>query len=308
MIFEADPAPHARTLLAGLAASPMLVALFDAGDCLLWCNNAIASVFGVDEGTHPTWVEPMRQARRRGVGSVVQAADFEAWLASAASRRGKQPWRSFEGDMHDGRWFSMAEQTLPDGSMLCIAQDVSGLRTDERELRLARDLAERQASSDPLTGLGNRRHVMQALAAALEPPRREGGVLALIDLDHFKRINDEHGHQRGDLVLCDFARVLMSVMRRDDVIGRIGGEEFLVLLPGVGAQAAVAVMQRLGSATRASQPLPERPELRYTCSVGLVAIDDCSSQDELLHEADEALYAAKAAGRDCCVLRPAARR
>jgi len=299
---EEDPAPHAAALLAGLASTPHLVALFDADDRLQWCNRAFREVYAIDAGEHPTWIELMRHNHHSGQGTRVETADFEAWLASAASRRAKQAYRAFEADVHGGRWFWMSEQMLPDGSLLCIAHDVTPLRTDERTLRQARDLAQRQANTDPLTGLGNRRHVMDALSAALAPPRRAGSFLALVDLDHFKRINDAHGHHGGDLVLRDFARVLLAVMRRDDIMGRIGGEEFLVLLPAVGRDAALAVAQRLGAATRAAVPLPEQPAFRYTCSIGLVAVDGTSSLDHLLRCADQALYAAKAAGRDRCVL------
>lgn len=299
---DEDPAPYADALLAGLASTPHLVALFDADDRLQWCNRAFREVYAVDVGEHPGWIDLMRANHRNGRGTLVEAPDFEAWLASAASRRAKQAYRAFEGNVHGGRWFWMSEQLLPDGSLLCIAHDVTPLRADERALRQARDLAQRQASTDPLTGLGNRRHVMDALAAALEGPRRAGSFLALVDLDHFKRINDAHGHQGGDLVLRDFARVLMAVMRRDDIMGRIGGEEFVVMLPAVDREAALAVMQRLGAATRAAVPLPEHPGCRYSCSIGLVAVDATSSLDDLLRCADRALYAAKAAGRDRCVL------
>lgn len=298
---DALPTAHAAALLTGLATTPDPVALFDPADRLSWCNLAFAEVFGVAVGVHPTWSELMRSAYHRRCGTVVDAPDFEAWLASAASRRGKEPFRAFEGDVHGGRWISMTELKLADGSLFCIAHDVTSLRVDERALRQARDLAQREARSDPLTGLGNRRHVMDALTMALVPPRREDSYIALVDLDRFKRINDHFGHQAGDLVLRDFARVLLAVIRRDDVVGRIGGEEFLVLLPGVGEAAAQAVAQRLLAATRASVPLPQRPEFRYSCSIGLLAIDGTSTLDELLHRADEALFAAKTAGRDRCV-------
>lgn len=302
MTFDLEPTPHVGALMAGLASTPEPVALFDPADRLSWCNRAFAEVFGVGAGEHPTWAEMMRSAYHRGCGTVVEAPDFEAWLASAASRRGKEAFRACEGDVHGGRWIWMVELKLADGSLFCIAHDVTSLRVDERTLRQARDLAQREARSDPLTGLGNRRHVMDALTTALLPPRREGSFLALVDLDHFKRINDRFGHQAGDLVLRDFARVLMAVIRRDDIVGRIGGEEFLVLLPGVGEAAARAVTQRLLAATRASVPLPRQPGFGYTCSIGLRAMDTVSSLDELLHQADEALFAAKAAGRDRCVL------
>jgi len=290
------------TLVDGLAGSPHLVSLFDPGDRLCWCNAAFRAVFRVPAGEWPSWIELMRMGHRQGWGTQVQTLDFEAWLTSAASRRGKQAFRAFEADVQGGRWFWTTEQKLADGSLLCISCDITPLHTDARELRQARDLAQRQAVSDPLTGLGNRRHVMDVVAAALGQADRGEACLALIDLDHFKRINDGHGHHVGDRVLRAFARLLLSVMRRNDSSGRIGGEEFLAFLPHTGLQDALKVVQRLQSAVRASVAVPELPALRYTCSVGLVAVDRCSSVDELLARADKALYAAKAAGRDRCVV------
>lgn len=296
------PTAPASTLLDGLAGSPHLMALFDAEDRLRWCNQAFSTMFGLAVGHTPTWRDLMRQSHHNQRGSIVAADDFEAWLTSAASRRGKLPYRAFEGDFHDGRWYWMSEQKLADGSLLCLAVDVTVLRADERSLRLARDIAERQAVSDPLTGLGNRRHVMEALAHALESPGAGSAWLAMVDLDHFKQINDRCGHQGGDQVLRDFARLLLATLRRDDVIGRIGGEEFLLLLPAISLADAQAVMQRLLQATRQSAPLPQQPQCRYTCSIGLVTLDGCSSIDALLGRADRALYAAKTAGRDRCVV------
>ncbi len=164
----------------------------------------------------------------------------------------------------------------------------------EAELREARDALRQQAQTDALTGLSNRRHFLEQAQAVLEDLEAQGGRASLImlDLDHFKRINDVHGHQAGDLALREAARHLRAALREGDVIGRLGGEEFGVLLPGLESTEALAVARQLRRAVAASRP----GGLHVTASFGLA--DGALRLDSLLAKADEYLYAAKEAGRD----------
>jgi diguanylate cyclase (GGDEF)-like protein len=162
---------------------------------------------------------------------------------------------------------------------------------------------ERLASTDALTGLTNRRRFMEVAAQELARARRYGSSLALIviDLDHFKRINDQHGHLVGDQALVHAARVLASSVRDVDVIARHGGEEFAVLLPMTDAKGAAEV------AERCIRRLDDSPlildgvgPIRVTASMGVAACEGpfCKDVDGLLKVADAALYQAKEAGRD----------
>ncbi|EKO37457.1 MAG: diguanylate cyclase (GGDEF) domain-containing protein [Solidesulfovibrio magneticus str. Maddingley MBC34] len=164
----------------------------------------------------------------------------------------------------------------------------------EAELREAHDALRQLAQTDALTGLSNRRHFLEQAQAVLEDLQAQGGRASLImlDLDHFKRINDVHGHQAGDLALREAARHLRAALREGDVIGRLGGEEFGVLLPGLDSGEALAVARQLRRAVAASRP----GGLRVTASFGLA--DGPPQLDSLLVKADEYLYAAKEAGRD----------
>ena len=229
-------------------------------------------------------------------GTPVQTQDFDRWLASARSRRGKQAFRAFETELHDGRWIWMAETTLAGGWMLCVASDITALSQDGRSLRQTRDQALRAAHTDDLTGISNRAHMLQqadALIAQGQPL-----VLVLLDLDHFKGINDRFGHPAGDEVLHDFARQLQASTRRDDGCGRIGGEEFMMLLPGTDLPQARAVVQRLLEHVRAARPLAEAPAQGYTTSAGLALHRAGECTGALYRRADQALYRAKQAGRD----------
>lgn len=157
------------------------------------------------------------------------------------------------------------------------------------------------ASTDYLTGLANRRTVAQAGTQAFALARREGGrlSLAVLDVDHFKRINDQHGHDAGDLALKYLAEKLLAACEENDLTGRLGGEEFILLWQGADATRALRTAERLQDALRA-QPLRigDAP-IALTVSIGIAVLDDSQADfDELLRQADRALYAAKAEGRD----------
>lgn len=171
-----------------------------------------------------------------------------------------------------------------------------------RVRRRLRDLAER----DELTQLPNRRtilaHARLCVAAASGPEDRV--ALAVFDLDHFKSINDRFGHDAGDQALRLFAAISGQVLRRQDRIGRLGGEEFLGVFPDAEAAQLSAIFERLRDALRAA-PLPGLPqEVRLSFSMGAVVAVRGDDVDELVRRADQALYEAKAQGRDRFSLAP----
>ncbi len=164
------------------------------------------------------------------------------------------------------------------------------------------DELRRLALRDGLTGCLNHRGFHERLDAEVARSVRTGTSVALLhaDLDHFKRINDGFGHPTGDEVLVEVGRVLREVARRTDAVGRVGGEEFSVLLPGSDLVEAELVAERLRTEV-GRLPLP----VAVTLSVGVSALPDpAPSQDELVSSADRALYAAKRAGRDRVVVAP----
>jgi len=298
---EAEHRELIAQLLALQADSPLLLAVFDARDVLRYANEAFSQAFDVRPDGHTSWLDMMRRNLATGRGSAVSAADPEAWLAGAASRRGKQRFRAFEADLVDGRWIWMSETMHASGWMLCSASDISALKPDGRALRQERDRALRAAQTDPMTGISNRPHLLQQLAEQLARVQTGEGRLAvaLLDLDHFKCINDSLGHAAGDLVICGFARQLQDCSRRVDACGRMGGEEFMLLLADVDQEQAQVVVHRLLERCRQARPVPEQPALRYSASVGLTLARPGDCVAELCRRADAALYEAKAAGRDC---------
>ncbi|AKJ31636.1 GGDEF domain-containing protein [Caldimonas brevitalea] len=181
------------------------------------------------------------------------------------------------------------------------------VRREREELSAAAEQVERLMMRDPLTGLYNRQYMQLALERECLRHERLGGgfCVALIDLDHFKQINDRWGHQAGDHVLTGFASAAAGALRQTDVICRWGGEEFLVLLlhPGPDLErAGLAAVNRLREHVAAQRLCPGAPDLRVTLSAGVARHRPGELWSEVLARADRALYQAKAGGRDRCLL------
>jgi diguanylate cyclase (GGDEF)-like protein len=170
------------------------------------------------------------------------------------------------------------------------------------EIQRREDALERAAHTDVLTGLPNRRHAVERAQAMFTQARHQGHALALmmIDVDHFKRVNDTHGHAAGDALLVSVAHALRARLRAEDMVARMGGEEFMVALNqapfGHEATVAEALRERIAAVQLA---LPEGVILHCTASVGIATLGNERTLDELMVRADAALYRAKADGRNC---------
>lgn len=288
-----------------MEAAGACVAIYDDKDRLRYANRAFRAAWFVEKDEHPLWPDLMRRNFHAKRGTVIKAENFEAWLASTISRRGKAGFRAFETDLHDGRWLWMTETTQDDGWMLCMASDITSIRPDERALRQDRDDAIKASHTDELTGIPSRRFVMAKLADMLAAPtdasEGEGGpvgCVAVLDIDNFKYINDRFGHSVGDAVLRDFAATLQGHVRKTDVLGRVGGEEFVLILPNTQAEAAEMIVGRMLEAVRLSRPLSDQTSFRYTFSAGISSAEWGTKADEIYRRADLALYAAKMRGRN----------
>ena len=172
------------------------------------------------------------------------------------------------------------------------------LQAHQETLRGMMRQLEDMVATDELTGLCNRRHFLRMAAQALETltPMRQHG-LALIDLDHFKRINDRYGHAAGDRVLQAFASVASECLRDGDVIARYGGEEFVLLIPDTDADAFRACCERLRVAFSECKPVNVKVS-NLSLSVGMTLLSMYDNLDEALHRAVQALYQAKRSGRN----------
>jgi diguanylate cyclase (GGDEF)-like protein len=170
-----------------------------------------------------------------------------------------------------------------------------------RHQRQVTHLLEEQAHTDVLTGLSNRRRFFEMAEAELTRARRYGTALSLLmlDIDHFKTVNDMHGHRAGDRVLQQLARTCREVLRAVDIVGRVGGEEFAILLPETALPGAVEVAERLLVAVaRASVARDEGVPLRITVSIGVATLQPKGNLDTVMSQSDTALYQAKHDGRN----------
>lgn len=197
------------------------------------------------------------------------------------------------------KWFEARTRGIFDEAgvltgAVSLVRDISHRKT--LEMRLAR-----AATTDPLTGLGNRRAFDMLLDQRLEECRIAGtkGCVAIFDLDHFKQVNDRFGHDVGDRVLESFAATALGVVRGHDYVARLGGEEFGIILDGVDVMQARQICERLRD-TLGRQNMRAGPgqSVSVTASAGIAAIRNDRSRDQIMKAADEALYSAKGAGRD----------
>jgi diguanylate cyclase (GGDEF)-like protein/PAS domain S-box-containing protein len=289
-----------RVILEGLREG---VVATDASGNIVYANRASrelvgTSLMGVDEVSRQAKAQPLHEDR------VTPVSFDEAPLV-----------RALRGENVDNmvQWIRVG----PDDREILVTvnatplRDASGTITGAvawfRDITASKDLENelrRRALTDPLTGAFNRRHGHERLAAELLRHGRYGNraSILLIDVDHFKSVNDHHGHAAGDTALCAFVTLCSGELRGADTIVRWGGEEFLVILPETDAAGGAATAERL-RAVVAETPIALQggASIRLTVSIG-VAQAGGGDLDELLRRADAALYEAKARGRDQVVV------
>ncbi|KPD12793.1 GGDEF domain-containing protein [Phaeobacter sp. 11ANDIMAR09] len=170
-----------------------------------------------------------------------------------------------------------------------------------RELTKAYELLQIEANTDPLTQVSNRRPFLKTLETQFDRAQRRGLPMsvAMLDVDHFKRINDTYGHDAGDKTLQQLSRMLIREFRSIDLVGRLGGEEFALVFPDTDLIGAYAACERLRSTIQSSEIIADANRIRLTVSIGLTEIcEEASVAAALLKRADELLYVAKNSGRN----------
>ena len=291
---KADQALSER-LLAAIDAFSERVVLYDEADRLVFGNKAFRDVNkAVSETLTPGTPYEIYLRAAVAAGTMPEAVGREeAWIAWRLDRH-RNPSGPFELHRDNGRVMRIHEERLEQGGSVTIATDITEQKRAETELR-------RLATSDPLTGAANRRFLLERADAEWVRSRRYGRPLAvlMLDIDHFKRINDTHGHPVGDEALRALTAAIGTRLRNNDLLGRLGGEEFMVLLPETGLRGAQAMAERLRAEIAAIRIETARGPLSFTASFGVaVCIDADGSFERGLARADAALYAAKRSGRN----------
>lgn len=175
----------------------------------------------------------------------------------------------------------------------------------ERSLREAHTKLREMTVTDPLLGIYNRRFLMEEMPREIERARRYNRPLSVVmaDLDHFKGINDEYGHQTGDMVLVSFAQIVRSCIRRTDWVARAGGEEFVIVLPETDLTSAAAVAEKIRGACVSMPLMSDKEAIHLTASFGVSGLragwgEPLVASEWLLRQADDALYSSKRSGRN----------
>lgn len=279
------------------------------GGCLL---GAIQLVAGVAIGI---WI-------RRSAGADVDHGRHHMLHASVIAERLKALAGEMSSSANEHRsQLDQASQLLkadggrPNEALAELVVDVIGdvVRANQNlqsQLEMAENRLEEQALeieahisrslTDPLTGLPNRREFNDRLEERMSAWKRRGEVfsLLLLDVDHFKALNDKHGHPAGDQVLASIGRTLRGAVRREDAVARYGGEEFAILLPNTSLEQAVHVAEKVRDAVARGVVEHNHQKLAVTISGGLAVIETEDTAELLIQKADAALYVAKASGRN----------
>ena len=274
----------------------MLVSLIDEDRQWFKSNQ------GLDASETPRNVAFCDHTIRRPEAMVVENALLDARFADNPFVTGEPGIRFYAGvplRTRDGHnigtlcAINVKPRTIS-GQQLTVLEDLAQMVVNEMELRLI-------ATTDSLTGAMTRRAVLEAARRDLARARRKGFDLscAVLDIDHFKSINDALGHAAGDLVLQEIVNVCRRALRTSDYIGRIGGEEFAIILPDTDEEAAFDVVERMRSGIENLIIDFDGKKVPVTASFGVAGLTPAiGSFDALLREADTALYVAKANGRN----------
>jgi len=218
-----------------------------------------------------------------------------------------------------GRTFPVKNEAGEIYRTAAITEDITERKHTEEELKLANERLEAQMDEiqilqsslrdqvirDPLTGLYNRRYLNETLDRELARALRESYPVSLvmIDIDHFKQVNDTYGHYAGDLVLKNLAQQLARQTRSSDLVCRLGGDEFLLIFPNVAARIAIERAEQYRESFQGTATVFDQVEIRATMSLGIAIFPDHgATSQEVLTAADRALYKAKANGRNCVIV------
>ncbi|ENY8013066.1 diguanylate cyclase [Vibrio fluvialis] len=279
------------------------IAVLDSFDNFIFCNNAFIRLFELDEQSISslTFDQFKFKVSEHLVASSVSKKKVRILLRHFDKGFRKKPFRSYELEWCDNRWLLITEQQSVAGEIVLVANDITKIKEMEYKLKNAQKILKHQALTDELTGIPNRRQFMSNLEKEYNRAIRTGSktCLAIIDIDFFKSINDQFGHQIGDYVLKHFSTFLTKNLRKQDTIGRLGGEEFGILLPETNHYEAYEILNRLLDNMQ-SEPLDiVDKHFKYSFSAGLVELKLVQnfSINTWISVVDKALYRAKSSGR-----------
>ncbi|QLF68510.1 EAL domain-containing protein [Peteryoungia desertarenae] len=289
-----------RELLSSIIETiPDAVAAYDADDRLLLCNSAYKQFYStsapaIETGTPFSDILRYGLARGQYKDAGRSESERERWLADRLRRHRDPKPETMLQHLDDGRWLQVRERLSPSGIIVGVRTDITAIKRAEERIRIA-------SESDHLTGLANRNAFLQRFKRTLEGGRHNDrkGVVALIDLDHFKDLNDTSGHDVGDAFLQQISERLQGAVRPNDTVARLGGDEFALLLPGITdrSQAKTVIARLIANVTRPLSVGGKQIDPQMSVGVAMYP-EDGKDVTTLLKNADIAMYERKKSGRN----------
>lgn len=314
------------------------VVVYDADGHLVTCNVSFMEMYNytVEQARPGVHFRELGEIDIRHGNVAIEDEQGQDYLERKAEYR-RTLQGSFTVKLLDGRWIRTTDRAMPCGGFVSVHVDVTQLKDAQEEIRAAQQLAEQhekqlqklnetleeqviertqelevainaaeqQARTDPLTGLKNRRAFFEIAKSIHESAKRYGNAYAaiMIDIDNFKVINDSQGHQVGDQVIKQIADIIDMEIRVVDVAGRLGGDEFSIVLPETSIQNATVLAERLLKQFTGISVSGDTTEINVSASIGLANFSPADSDlESTLLRADQALYEAKAKGRNRLVV------
>jgi diguanylate cyclase (GGDEF)-like protein len=272
------------------------VLLLDSHLNAQFLNRKVRDYLGLSEAqaaTHPSYADVLAASRHTGMQNV-PPDQREAFVAARVEAMRKAEVTTRDTQLDDGRHIRMHCTVTPNGGRMLVFCNITDLIHNA-------ELLEKLATTDSMTGLSNRRHFLSMAEAEWVRFRRYQRPLSMLmlDIDHFKSVNDRYGHAIGDDAITAVAHAAQQAKRGPDVVGRLGGEEFAILLPETDAVQAAVVAERIRERVAGQLLSTQNIQFGVTISVGIATASiSMSGIDVLLRAADEALYEAKIAGRN----------
>lgn len=280
------------------------VCIIDKSSKFSFCNKVMSGLIGLPcaEVIGCDQDEVIQRAHEQGSGVNFEGKSINDFLEFIRHNQRTQLEHEFVLSTLENKYYKLARITVSTGEHVVFGTDITELVHTQQQLERTLQQLDQLANTCDLSGIPNRRHIMDCLNKEFCRAKRYGSTFAVViaDIDHFKKVNDTYGHSVGDQAIIHFAELISENLRDSDMIGRVGGEEFAILLPNTNLQQAKIYADRVREKV-ANTPLVlgSKERLTLTSSFGIAefsAVDKDVS--DLFNRADKALYKAKEAGRN----------